>query len=205
MRSSLKDQLVQAILSRRSVRRFTSLEVPSEVIDRVLVSATWAPSAHNAQPWRFVIIQKGETRVKLVEEMAKVFQRDLVADGLSVGRARRMGSLAKERILSLPVLLLVCLTMKGMRSYKDERRREAEYLMAAQSVSAAIENLLLVACLEGLGTCWMCTPLFCRDTVKTVLNLPEDFDPQAFVAMGYPDEKPAPPRRKPLEQVVLRR
>lgn len=204
MHSSLKDQLVQAILSRRSVRRFTGSEVPNEVIDRVLVSATWAPSAHNAQPWRFVIIQKSETRSKLVEEMTKLLQRDLVVDGLSVKKARGTVPRAKERILSSPVLLLVCLTMKDMRRYKDERRREAEYLMAVQSVSAAIQNLLLVANLEGLGTCWMCAPLFCRETVRTIMNLPEEFDPQAFIAMGYPDERPVPPKRKPIEQVVLR-
>jgi len=204
MHSSLKDQLVQAILSRRSVRRFTGSEVPNEVIDRVLVSATWAPSAHNAQPWRFVIIQKSETRSKLVEEMTKLFRRDLVVDGLSVKKARGTVPRAKERILSSPVLLLVCLTMKDMRRYKDERRREAEYLMAVQSVSAAIQNLLLVANLEGLGTCWMCAPLFCRETVRTIMNLPEEFDPQAFIAMGYPDEQPVPPKRKRIEQVVMR-
>nr|MDO8134525.1 nitroreductase family protein [Candidatus Njordarchaeum guaymaensis] len=196
--------MVQAILSRRSVRRFTGSEVPNEVIDRVLVSATWAPSAHNAQPWRFVIIQKSETRSKLVEEMTKLFRRDLVVDGLSVKKARGTVPRAKERILSSPVLLLVCLTMKDMRRYKDERRREAEYLMAVQSVSAAIQNLLLVANLEGLGTCWMCAPLFCRETVRTIMNLPEEFDPQAFIAMGYPDEQPVPPKRKRIEQVVMR-
>jgi coenzyme F420-0:L-glutamate ligase/coenzyme F420-1:gamma-L-glutamate ligase len=203
MHLSLKDQLVQTTLSRRSVRRFTGSEVPNAVIDRVLLSAIWAPSAHNAQPWRFVIVRKGETRSRLVEEMNKLFQIDLVTDGLSVDKARETVRRTKETILSSPVLLLVCLTMEDMRHYKDERRSEAEYLMAVQSVSAAIQNLLLVAYLEGLGTCWMCTPLFCREIVKTILNLPEEFDPQAFVVMGYPDEKPDPPKRKPIEQVVL--
>jgi nitroreductase len=77
--------------------------------------------------------------------------------------------------------------------------------MAVQSVGAEIQNLLLSAHAEGLGTCWMCAPLFCKDAVKTVLNLPMSFDPQAFILMGVSNEKPATPRRKPLREVVLRK
>jgi nitroreductase len=95
--------------------------------------------------------------------------------------------------------------MEDMTRYTDKRRTEAEYLMAVQSVSAAIQNLLLVAHAEGLGSCWMCAPLFCRDVVKTILNLPKAFDPQAFIVMGGRDEEPVTPKRKPLKEVVLRK
>jgi coenzyme F420-0:L-glutamate ligase/coenzyme F420-1:gamma-L-glutamate ligase len=191
------------ISSRRSIRKFTSSNVEPRVVNRVLVTATWAPSAHNSQPWRFVLVERGEIRTKLVDEMARLFEKDLAADGLSAELNRV--AISKERLLKAPVLVLVCLTMEGMRRYTDDRRMEAEYLMAVQSVAASIQNLLLAAHVEGLGSCWMGAPLFCRETIKTTLELPKSFDPQAFVLIGSPDEKPDPPVRKSLEEVVLRK
>jgi F420 biosynthesis protein FbiB-like protein len=205
MNSSLKENFIGLISSRRSVRKFAGSAVPHQVIDRALTVATLAPSAHNAQPWRFVVIDKGETRGRLVEEMVQLFQADLARDGLPTEEITRRLSLSRDRILEAPVLILVCLTMEDMTRYADKRRTEAEYLMAVQSVGAAIQNLLLVAHAEGLGSCWMCAPLFCRDTVKTILNLPKAFDPQAFIVVGVRDEEPVAPRRKPLKEVVLRK
>lgn len=205
MDPSLKENLIGLISSRRSIRRFTSSAVPHRVIDRVLGLATLAPSAHNAQPWRFVVIEKGETRVRLVEEMAQLFQNDLAKDRLPAEEIKKRVSSSRGRLLDAPILILVCLTMEDMQRYEDKRRAEAEYLMAVQSVGAAIQNLILVAHAEGLGSCWMCAPLFCRDAVKTVLDLPEAFDPQAFIVIGFRGEEPGTPKRKPLREVVLRK
>jgi coenzyme F420-0:L-glutamate ligase/coenzyme F420-1:gamma-L-glutamate ligase len=205
MDPSLKENLIGLISSRRSIRRFASSAVPHQVIDRALTVATLAPSAHNAQPWRFVVIDKGEKRARLVEEMAQLFQSDLMRDSLPPEEIKKRVSLSKDRVFNAPVLILVCLTMEDMESYTDKRRTEAEYLMAVQSVGAAIQNLLLVAQTEGLGSCWMCAPLFCRDAVKTILSLPIAFDPQAFVIVGVSDEEPVAPRRKPLKDVVMRK
>jgi F420 biosynthesis protein FbiB-like protein len=138
-----------------------------------------------------------------VEKMARVYERDLAADGLS--EEQNNVALSKERFLKAPVLILICLTMEGMRRYTDDRRMQAEYLMAVQSVAAAAQNLLLTAHVEGLGSCWVGAPLFCRETIKAALDLPKSFDPQAFILIGSPEEKPAPPARKSLEEVVLRK
>ncbi|MCP8315808.1 MAG: nitroreductase family protein [archaeon] len=92
--------------------------------------------------------------------------------------------------------------MKDMDKYKDDKRKNAEYLMAVQSVSAAIQNLLLATHAKGLGACWRCAPLFCMEAVREVLKIPNDFDPQALIEIGYPLEQPQMPPRKLLKSVI---
>jgi coenzyme F420-0:L-glutamate ligase/coenzyme F420-1:gamma-L-glutamate ligase len=68
-----------------------------------------------------------------------------------------------------------------------------------QSFGAALQNLLLAAYAKGLGACWFCAPAFCKETVRKILKIPDEVEPQAFVAMGYPAEKPQVPIKKLLE------
>ena len=74
--------------------------------------------------------------------------------------------------------------MADMDQYPDDRRQQAERVMAVQSVALAAQNLLLAAHAEGLGACWMCAPLFCPDVVRDALALPEDWEAQALIHAG---------------------
>ena len=69
------------------------------------------------------------------------------------------------------MLIVVCVDPSEMDTYADQRRRDAEHLMAIQSTAMATQNLLLAAHAEGLGACIMCAPLFCGDSVVSVLEL----------------------------------
>lgn len=192
----------EAILTRRSIRRYRPNRVPVKLVRRILEAATWAPSAHNAQPWRFVVLGDAEAKRKLAEVMAEEYELDLKRDGVPAEKREEIVGLSIERFTSAPILITVCLTMRDMDRYPDEERRRAEYKMAVQSVAAVAQNILLIAHTEGVGACWFCAPLFCQERVRNVLRLPEDIEPQALIALGYPDEKPDAPPRLPLEEVV---
>ncbi len=107
-----------------------------------------------------------------------------------------------QRITGAPALVLVCLTMVDMDSYPDAKRQRNEWVMAAQSTAMAGQNLLLAAHALGLAACWMCAPLFCPETVKATLGLPEEWQPQGLITLGYPAEKREKGRR-PLAESVL--
>jgi F420 biosynthesis protein FbiB-like protein len=139
----------------------------------ILSTATYAPSAHNRQPWRFCVITELSTKQKLADAMAADFQRDLEADGLSPEKIHAQIQRSKSRIISAPVLILLCLDMSDMDSYPDEKRQQAEKMMAIQSVAAAGMQLLLAAHAEGLGGVWACWPLFAQETIQKTLNLRE--------------------------------
>jgi F420 biosynthesis protein FbiB-like protein len=149
------------------------------------------------------VIYEDDIKKRLAKAMAETWFNDLRKDGIPEQEALKI---VKEesikRFTESPVLIVVCVTMKDMDKYPDERRMKAEYIMAVQSVAAAVQNMLLATYVEGLGACWICAPLFCQDVVKKVLKLPEDFEPQAILTLGYPLEKCKPPTRKPLSEIV---
>ena len=194
--------ILRILRARRSVRALKPDPVPRELIVEVLDAARWAPSAHNAQPWRFVVITSDAVKQELATKMAEAWRQDLASDGVPEQQIKELTEASVRRFTSAPVLVLACLTMEGMHSYPDERRREAEHIMAVQSVAAAIQNMLLAAHALGLGACWFCAPLFCSDVVRSVLKLPGDLEPQALIALGFPAEEPRPPPRKPLSEVM---
>jgi len=194
--------IIEAVRTRRSIRKFKPRKVPRDVVSLILDLARWAPSAHNAQPWRCVVVDDEKVKERLATEMGKAWLSDLLKDGVSKDKAENIVRIESwERITKSPIVIIVCLTMEDMHRYPDRRRRKAEYLMAVQSVAAYIQNLLLLAHHYGLGACWVCAPLFCQKAVRRVLGLPREIEPQAMITMGYPDEKPSPPPRKELEEI----
>jgi len=193
------DGFMEILKGRRSVRRYLPEKVPIETLYRVLESARWAPSAHNAQPWRFIVVVDEELKRRLAEAMARDWIRDLTGNGLSPVEAKAKAEASIETFTGSPVLILACISMEDMGKYPDRRRMEAEYVMAVQSLAAAIQNMLLTIHSEGLGGSWYCAPLFCGDTVRRILGIPSSVEPQALITLGYPGEEPPPPKRRPVQ------
>jgi F420 biosynthesis protein FbiB-like protein len=189
--------------TRRSIRRFKPDPVPDSVIQNILTTATFAPSAHNRQPWRFVVVTDSSVKAKLADAMAMDFERDLTRDGLPPEKIQSQIKRSKERITSAPVAILLCLDMSEMDSYIDEKRNQAEYMMAVQSTAAAGLQLLLAAHVEGLGGVWACWPLFAQETIQKTLNLPESWEPQGMFFVGYPMDIPEVRERKSLQDVMV--
>jgi coenzyme F420-0:L-glutamate ligase / coenzyme F420-1:gamma-L-glutamate ligase len=189
--------------SRRSVRRFQQKPVDAEIVDRILATAVCAPSAHNRQPWRFAVLTTREPKSRLSEQMAALFRHDLEKDGLPETEIETRLERSRRRIVDSPVVIIVCMDPSEMDIYPDDTRYAAEMIMATQSVAAATNTLLLAAHAEGLGAVWTCGPLFAPETVKAALNLPETWQPQAMVFMGWRDETPKLKELKALEKVVL--
>ena len=196
-------ELFEAIHSRRSIRRYRPEPVPQGLIVRLLEAACWAPSAHNRQPWRFTVIADAEVKERLARAMGARLRADLERDGLPPEVIEKDVARSYVRITGAPVVILVALTLADMDVYPDPRRSQAEWTMAVQSVAMAVQNLLLAAHAEGLGACWMCAPLFCPDAVKAALDLPEDWQPQALITLGYPAEVPKEKGRAPLASRVV--
>jgi len=192
------------IKNRRSVRDYKPREVPNKVLLEILEAARWAPSAHNAQPWRFIVVRDPHVKRKLAEAMATRWDKDLIKNGVPHENRESLLETSIRRFANAPILIIACLTTEDMDKYSDKRRRKIEYIMAVQSVAAAIENMLLAAHAYGLGSCWFCAPLFCQDAVQKVLKLPHHVEPQALVTLGHSDKRLEPPPRKFLQKIVFR-
>ncbi len=192
------------LTSRRSIRRYQSQPIPEEIVQQLLTAAIWSPSAHNRQPWRFVVMQAIETKDKLARAMGAKLRDDLMADNAPAKLIEKDVNRSYERITKAPLLILLSLSMEDMDSYPDGLRQQNEWVMAVQSTAMAAQNLLLAAHAVGLGGCWMCAPLFCPDLVVETLALPTHWQPQALLTIGYPAEEKVKTRRPLQDNVVYR-
>ncbi len=179
--------LYEAIQGRRSVRRFRPDPVPREVIERIVEMAMWAPSGMNLQNWYLVVVSGGR-KDALVQISAKGYEyiepvlKEVFADKPPVVESTKRFF---TRLGGAPVVVL---------AYYEPTKERPE--TSIQTVAAAIQNLLLAAYSEGLGTCWMTGPLHVADQINEFLGI-KDKTLVAVIPVGYADEDPRVPRRKP--------
>jgi F420 biosynthesis protein FbiB-like protein len=192
------------IRGRRSVRRYAAAKLNFNLVDRLLLAAASAPSAHNRQPWRFAILDDVVWKDRLAKAMGNRLREDRLADGDDPDEVERDVARSYARITEAPLVILVCLHTRDMDQYPDERRRAAEHVMAIQSTAMAMQNILLAAHAEGMGACVMCAPLFCGPTVAAALRLPEGWEPQSLVTIGPPAGEGKERPRLPLDEIVWR-
>ena len=192
------------VRERRSIRRYQDRPVERPLLEEILHAATWAPSAHNRQPWRFCVVTDKRLQRALSDQMAAMWRRDLAADGDDAAAVEKRVAISRERLGGAPALVLAALCMDEMDAYTDERRAAAEWTMGVQSVALACQNLLLAAHAAGLGACWMCAPLFAPDLVRDVLALPRSWSPQALITLGYPAETKNKERAPLASRVIWR-
>ncbi len=198
--------LLDALMGRRSVRRYLDREVSEEAVDEVLEAARWTPSPHGRQPWRFAVVRRRVNKERLAEAMGEEWRANLEMDGqdAEVVEKRLQGS--HMRLLDAPVLVLLCLYLGDLDVYPDAGRQENETTMAVQSLGAAAQNALLAAYSMGLDAGWMCAPLFCPGKVTEALGLDPKLVPHALLTLGYAEGDPPKRRsRRPLDDLVVYR
>jgi coenzyme F420-0:L-glutamate ligase / coenzyme F420-1:gamma-L-glutamate ligase len=196
--------LVSLLQGRRSVRKYQARPVPRELVEQVLEAARWAPSPHGRQPWRFVVLTRQETKVRLAEHMGETWQQQLQMDGQSAEIVAIRMEKSRQRILTAPAIIIACLYLEDLDRYPDQKRQADETTMAIQSIGAAIQNMLLMAYDLGLDTGWMCAPLFCPEVVCEALKLDTRLIPHALITLGYAAADPQRRERLPLDTLIVR-
>lgn len=180
------------LTARRTVREFTAAPVSPAAVRRAIAAAITAPAPHHSQPWRFAVLESRESRARLLDDMLAAWQADLTADGFTaeqIARRVRRG----EPLRRAPLIIVPCLVAEAAHTYPDARRNSSERTMFLVSMGAAIENLLVALAVEGLGSCWISSTIFCREVAAGSLGLPADWEPMGAVGVGHP-AAPAPDR-----------
>lgn len=165
----------EAVINRRSIRNYLDKPVPNELISQILDVARFAPSSGNLQNWKVVLVSNPDKKSELAT-----------------------AALKQKWIMTAPVLLVVCNNLPDVKRLYKER---GEFLYSIQNVAVFIQNILLIAHSLGLATCLV--GAFDPDAVRRVLRIPDDAEPEAIVALGYPAEEVDAPSRKAVDQFTF--
>ena len=177
--------LMQAILDRRSIRKFKADPVSDEDLRKVLEAARWAPSWANTQVWRFIIVRDYETRDKLAK--ATKSSRPGKENG------------AAPALRQAPIVVVACAELGRSGCFDGvPSTNKKEWFMF--DVALALNNLTLMAHSLGLGTVHM--GLFDAKKAAEIVGVPDGYAVVEILPLGHPDESPAPRTRKNASEFV---
>ncbi|MBR9703177.1 nitroreductase family protein [Candidatus Woesearchaeota archaeon] len=167
--------LFEAILNRRTCRRFTDQAVEFEKVAQCIQAGMEAPSAGNLQNWQFIIITDKEKLHALYNH-----------------------TMEQEVFMTASIGVLVCSDDDIAQKYYGLRGKR---LYAVQNCAACIENMLLAAQAFGLGACWV--GAFDEEKVDMMFQIPSHVRAQAIILFGYPEKEPSPKERKQIDHLVF--
>jgi nitroreductase len=195
---------MEAIEKRRSIRKYRPDAIPDAVLAKLLNALRLAPSGSNRQPWKFILVQKKETK----EKLAAACRYTTPGGNLIV----------QKWIAEAPVVIVACGSLKdaaakcyhegelfisnGQVVIEEMGRGPGEYESSMPwDLAIALDHLSLIAVEEGVGTCWIGG--FNGDAVQELLSIPDDISAHLIMSVGYPALSwPDPRARKHLEDII---
>ncbi len=191
-------------LARRTIRAFTAEPVDTAAVRRAVATAVTAPAPHHSEPWRFVVLETPRARMRLVDAMREAWTADLRGDGFGEEQITRR--LRRGDVLRLaPLIIVPCLVTDAAHTYPDEQRNRSEQAMFTVSMGAAVQNLLVALAVDGLGSAWISSTLFCQDVAARAMDLPAGWRPMGAIAVGHPAEQArSRPPRDPEDFILTR-
>jgi len=191
-------------LARRTIREFTAEPVDAAAVRRAVATALTAPAPHHSEPWRFVLLETAAARTRLLDAMREAWTADLRGDGFTaeqITRRLRRGDVLR----AAPLIVVPCLVTDAAHDYPDAKRSRSEQAMFTVAMGAAVQNLLVALAVDGLGSAWISSTLFCQDVAAAAMDLPDGWQPMGAIAVGHAagQARPRPPR-DPADFIVTR-
>lgn len=171
-------EMMEGLLTRRSVRKYTDQKIDKATLTEIIKAAQYAPTAHNRQPWEFLVVDDKEILANL-------------------RHIQRWTSFAKDAACVVFVL--------GDVEQSFNRNKDNEkWSFVDVDCAIATENLMLAAWAKGIGTCYCGAAPMQKvvDDLKEYLHLPDNVRPFAIVTMGYPAETPKQPEGRFKEEKI---
>ena len=189
------DSLSALIRSRRSVKPVdmdAAREVPEELIQTLLVNATWAPSHGLTEPWKFHVFT-GPGRERLAHALAAIYEEVTPSDEV---RQDKLVKLRQNPLLA-PVVVACCVEQRG--------GAKIPFLEEVEAVACALQNVMLSAAAAGLGSFWSSPPVVGTPAFGRWLGQAERDLCVALLYLGWPKAGwvPAAVPRRPVEEKVV--
>jgi nitroreductase len=189
-----------------SCRHYRPDAVPDDVLARVLDGARYAPTGGNRQGVRFVVVRDADKRRALRDLYVPLWEQYIARAGARPGAPLPKLAAAADHMArhldEVPVLIVVCAQLADLLA--TDRHLDRLSVVGGGSIYPSVQNLMLSARAEGLGT--VLTTLLCavEPQVKTLLAIPDDALTAALIPLGYP-ARPFPKKlgRRPLAEICF--
>ncbi|MGB9927936.1 MAG: nitroreductase family protein [Methanosarcina sp.] len=188
MKENIKSNMeaIDAIFTRRSVRRFENKQIPDEVLKKIINAGIYAPSALSLQPWGFIVVQD-QAFLTRVSDYCKPFLISALKDAhdeVSDAFRKLLETRGFSIFYNAPTVILVI-------GRTDNRSLWIDCCLCA-------ENMMLAAHASGIGSCWIggSEAAFSNEEIMKGFQIPEGYSPIGTIVFGYPAEKPEVPYRK---------
>lgn len=190
--------MLDAIAARRSIRKFKTTPVAHEIIEEILRAGSLAPSSKNRQPWKF-IVTTGQAKEEVLAVMERGLRREAQQPLLPESAQYIAGAWNTLAIMRQAPVIIFVVNPLGLDLLTPQNAENRVFeICNAQSIGAAVENMLLAAVEAGLGSLWICDTYFAQQELCTWLG----GELAAAFALGYADEEPAPHPRKSWSETV---
>ncbi|MGG0717306.1 nitroreductase [Robertmurraya massiliosenegalensis] len=182
---------LEALRTRRSIGRVQDKEVPKELIEKIIETATWAPNHVKTEPWRFFVLT-GDGRKRLGDTLASIVEKDM--DDPTTEDNKRKIEKARKNPFRAPVIIVAAVEP----SEHPKVILKEEYA----AVNAGVQNMLIAAHALGLGAIWRTgKPCYDREA-SNLFGLSEKGEVLGFIYIGYPDMNPPAKKVKPVDEVT---
>ncbi len=192
---------IEAIQTRRSIRKYKPEEISREVVREIIEAGRLAPSGKNKQPWKY-IVYGGSSKKELLDQMKAGIRREKSGEALLIKSAYGLPDAENTlRIMREAPILIIVLNTAGKSPFEsltaDERFTET---VDSMSIGAAIENMLLCAEDLKLGSLWIANTCFAYPELVNYIGTTAQL--MGAVALGTADESPRQRPRKAMEEIV---
>jgi nitroreductase len=196
------EAVLEAIRSRRSVRRFAPDPVGDDVLRQLVTLAAWAPTASNRQDWFFTVVTSAEVRRRMAEAVRRRWDA-IVAAHPDIGGIDEIGRYAARFAEFAEAPAVVAVSSRAPGGIQVALLGEDAEAVSGGVASAAMaaQTLMLAAHALGLGSCCMTGALAAHRELAPLLGLSRRDGLVCLVAVGRPAEVPPAPERKPVGEI----
>ena len=188
--------ILKLIKSRCAIRKYQKKTIPKSILTKIVEAGRWGPSIVTLQPWKFFVVT---SKIK-IQQIYQIVDRKIHKIGI-IGRTVLFST--SEAIKSANCLILCYTTGDFVKVNANLGKKYVSLAKIAEisAISAAIQNMILVAESLGIGSCWLDTPLFCEKEINKLLGIKNE-KLVAILTLGYPAENGKRSKRKPISETV---
>ena len=173
-------KILELIKSRQSDRKYSNQPVEKEKVERIIEAGRLAPSACNAQPWKFIVVDQPE----LLSKLADAASAKLLGMNGFVDQA--------------PVMIVVVREQANFSSRMGAVIKDKDYSLI--DIGIASQNICLQAEAEGIGSCML--GWFDEKLVRKTLSIPKSKRVELIITLGYSLNEKREKRRKPKDETI---